>query len=105
VKTVVKRIAVYGSFEAKVPVRQRYWIKRKDGVKQRYWKTTTKTKLAEAKGRYEFEGKGKDLYKAVMQAQEIVPKGYVTIEASKFLENPEKYGSEGSWIEKEVESR
>lgn len=101
---MVKRIAVYGSFEAQVPVRQRYWIKRKDGVRQRYWKTTKKTKMAESKGRYEFEGKGRDLYKAVIQAQEVMPKGYVTVEASKFLENPEKYGSEGYWIEKEVES-
>jgi hypothetical protein len=28
----------HGFYEYKVPVRQRYWIKRKDGIKQRYWK-------------------------------------------------------------------
>lgn len=101
---MVKRIAVYGSFEAKVPVRQRYWIKRKDGVKQRYWKTTKKTKLAEAKGRFEFSGKGKDLYKAVIAAHNVVPQGYVKVDAEKFLEKPEDYSSEGVWIKKEIES-
>ena len=101
---MVKRIAVYGSFEAEVSVRQRYWKKRKDGVRQRYWRKTTKTKLAEAKGRFEFSGKGKDLYKAVIAAHDFVPKGYVKVDAEKFLENPEDYSSEGVWIKKEIES-
>jgi hypothetical protein len=100
----MKRIAVYGSFEAQVPVRQRYWKKRKDGVRQRYWKTTKKNKMAEAKGRFEFEGKGRDLYKAVIVAHHVIPKGYVKVDAEKFLENPEDYSSEGVWIKKEIES-
>jgi len=33
---MTKKIAVYGSYEAKVHVKQRYWKKRKDGIKQRY---------------------------------------------------------------------
>ena len=60
--------------------------------------------MTESKGRYEFEGKGKDLYKAIIKGQEIMPKGYVIVEADKFLENPEKYGSKGFWIEQEVKS-
>ena len=104
VKILVKRIAVYGSFETMVPVKQRYWKKRKDGVKQRYWKTTKKTKLAEAKGRFEFSGKGKDLYKAVMVAHDVVPKGYVKVDAERFLKSPDDYSSEGVWIKKEIES-
>jgi hypothetical protein len=36
----MKRIAVYGTFQAKVPFKQRVWKKRKDGIRQRYWKTT-----------------------------------------------------------------
>ncbi len=103
-KTVVRRIAVYGSFETEVPVRQRYWIKRKDGIRQRYWKNTKRTKTAEAKGRYEFSGKGKDLYRAVILAHHVMPKGYVTVDAKKFLENPEDYSSEGAWLVKEIES-
>ena len=101
---MVKRIAVYGPFMTQVPVKQRYWIKRKDGVKQRYWKTTKKIKLAEAKGRFEFSGKGKDLYQAVIAANNVVPKGYVKVNAEKFLEKPEAYSSEGVWIKKEIES-
>jgi hypothetical protein len=100
----MKRIAVYGSFEAQVPVKQRYWKTRKDGVRQRYWKKTKKTKMAEAKGRFEFSGKGNDLYNAVIVAHHVVPKGYVKVDATKFLEKPEDYSSEGAWLEKEIKS-
>jgi len=100
----MKKIAVYGYYEIKVPVKQRYWILRKDGVRQRYWKTTRQTRKVVQSGRYEFHGKGRDLYKAVVKAHRIVPKRFVDVEADKFLKNPEKYGFEGSWIDKEVES-
>jgi hypothetical protein len=33
-----------------------------------------------------------------------MPRGYVNVDAKKFLENPDDYGFEGEWIEKEVES-
>lgn len=95
---------MYGSYKAKTPVRQRFWIKRKDGIRQRYWKKTARTKTVEMKGRYEFSGKGKDLYKAVIEAHKIVPKGFVDVSAEEFLRHPERYGFEGSWIEREVES-
>jgi len=101
---MVKQIAVYGSYRAKVPVRQRYWKKRADGVQQRYWKQTKRKKTVEAKGRYEFSGKGKDLYRAVVKAHKIVPKGFVIVSAEKFVEQPERYGCPGEWIEKEVVS-
>jgi len=101
---VVKKIAIYGSYEAKVPSKQRYWIKRRDGIRQRYWKLTSRKKIVESKGRYEFHGKGKDVYRAVVKAHQIVPKGYVDVSAEDFLQNPEKYGSEGFWIEKDVVS-
>lgn len=101
---MVKKIAVYGSYEAKVPFKQRYWKRRCDGVKQRYWKKTKRTKKAVMSGRYEFHGDGKDLYKAVRKAHEIVPKGFVDVSAEKFLGHPEKYGFEGMWIEREVDS-
>jgi hypothetical protein len=99
---LVKKIAVYGSYEAKVPIKQRYWKKRKDGIRQRYWKLKKGKKTVEMKGRYEFSGKGKDLYKAVVKAHEIVPKGFVDVSAEEFLRHPEKYGFEGSWIEKDI---
>jgi hypothetical protein len=101
---LVKQIAVYGSYRAKVPVKQRYWKKRKDGFRQRYWKRTKRKKIVETSGRYEFHGTGKDLYRAVVKAQKIVPKGFVTVSAEKFVEQPEQYGCLGEWIEKEVES-
>jgi len=101
---MVKKIAVYGSYEAKTPVRQRFWIKRKDGICQRYWKKTERTKTVELKGRYEFHGKGKELYKAVVEAHHIMPKGFVDVSAEEFLKHPEKYGFEGEWTDREVES-
>lgn len=101
---MTSKIAMYGTFEANVPVKQRYWKRRIDGIKQRYWKKTTRTKKAEVSGRYEFSGTKKDLYKAVVKAQELVPKKFVDVSAKKFLKNPEKYGVKGSWIEKDVSS-
>lgn len=101
---MVKKIAVYGSFKAKAPLKQRYWIRRSDGIRQRYWKRTTRTKTVEMKGRYEFHGKGKDLYNAVRKAHDLMPKGFINVSAEKFLKNPERYGSEGSWIDREIES-
>ena len=101
---MVKKIAVYGSYEAKVPSKQRYWKKRRDGIRQRYWKLTERKKTVEGKGRYEFHGKGKDLYKAVIKAHQVMPRGYVDVSAEEFLKNPEKYGFEGSWIERDIES-
>jgi hypothetical protein len=101
---MVKKIAVYGHYEAKVPVKQRYWKRRVDGVKQRYWKKTTRMKTVSGSGRYEFSGKGKDLYKAVVKAHQKVPKGYVDVPAERFLKHPERYSQEGNWSDREVES-
>ena len=112
-KKVPKKIAVYGSYEAKVPVRQRYhkWIYHRKGekagqrwYKRRVWKKTKRLKKATGKGRYEFHGKGKDLYKAIVKSHRFVPKGYIDVSAKKFLEHPERYGSFGSWVDKEIES-
>ncbi len=102
---MVKKIAVYGSYETSEPVKQRYWKKRSDGVKQRYWKKTTRTKTVVEKGRYEFSGTGKELYKAVAQSMKIVSKGYVDIPARDFIENPRKYGVEGNWVVSDIDSK
>ena len=102
---MVKKIAVYGKYEAKVPVRQRYWHRRKDGIRQRYWhKPKGRFKKAVASGRYEFQGKGKDLYKAVVKAHQIMPKGFVDVPAERFLKSPEKYGFKGSWVDIDIDS-
>jgi len=100
----VKKIAVYGSYETTEPVRQRYWKRRKDGIKQRYWKKTTRMKKVVKEGRYEFHGSGKDLFRAVAEAQKTMPKGYVDVSAKEFLEHPEKYGVKGTWTEESIES-
>ena len=116
---VSKKIAVYGVYKtyAKVPVPQRYWKTRKaysymrkgklievPKGKQRYWKKPIREKKVEAKGRYEFKGTGKELYKAVAKAHEYMPGDYITVPAEEFLEKPEEYGVKGEWVEREVES-
>jgi hypothetical protein len=102
---LVKKIAVYGTFNVKVPVKQRYWITRSDGVRQRYWKIKHGSfKKVEGKGRYEFHGAGKELYRAVVKTQRYMPKDFVDVPAEKFVEYPERYGVEGEWVEREVES-
>jgi len=101
---MVKKIAVYGVYVAYEPVWQRYWHKRIDGVRQRYWHKTTRMKKVVKKGRYEFHGSGRDLFRAVVEAQRTMPEGYVDVSAEEFLEHPEDYGVEGSWIESSVVS-
>jgi len=101
---VSKRIAVYGVYETKASVKQRYWIRRTDGIRQRYWKNTTRLRKVTKSGRYEFHGKGRDLRKAVMKAHRIMPRRFVDVRADKFLKNPEKYGQEGSWVDRKIES-
>ena len=83
---MTKKIAVYGTFLAKVQVRQRYWKRRIDGVKQRYWKKTTRMKRVVMRGRYEFHGKGRHLYRAVVKAHQLMPKGFIDVSAKEFLE-------------------
>lgn len=99
---MVKKIAVYGSYLVKVPVRQRFWRRRKDGVTQRYWRKTRRLRTVRSSGRYEFYGKGKDLYRAVALARRFTPRGFVTVSAADFLRHLEQYGFEGRWIESKV---
>ena len=110
---MTKKIAIYGSYIAKVPVRQRYWkwICHRKGpeagqrwYKRRVWKKTKRMKKVVMSGRYEFYGNGRDLYKAILKALRIVPKGFVIVSAEKFLSRPMIYGYEGKWIDREVES-
>ena len=101
---MVKKIAVYGSYEAKVPAKQRYWVRRRDGVRQRYRKKTRRLKTVVMSGRYEFSGRGRDLYEAVVRAHRFMPKGFVDVSAEEFLKHSEDYGYEGSWIDRDIES-
>ena len=102
---MTKKIGVYGSYVTKMPVKQRYWKRRRDGIRQRYWKKTKRMRKVAVSGRYEFHGKGRDLYKAIVTAHRLMPKDrFVDVSAREFLEHPERYGQEGSWIDREVES-
>ena len=110
---LTKKIAIYGHYLTKVPVRQRYWkwIRHRKGTeagqkwyKRRVWKITKRLKMVVKSGCYEFYGKGRDLYKAILKALRIVPKGFVDVSAEMFLIDPLKYGYEGMWIDREVVS-
>ncbi len=71
--------------------------------RQRYLKNTKQTKKVEKSRRYEFSGSGKDLYKAIVKAHDVVPRGFVRVSAEKFLKHPERYGTVGDWVDREVE--
>lgn len=101
---MVKKVAMYGVYNIRVPVRQRVWMKRKDGVRQRYWKTTRRLKTVRGTGRYEFYGKPKELALAIRKAYRFLPRKFVTVSAMKFVRHPEKYGFEGKWLERTVDS-
>jgi hypothetical protein len=123
----MSEVHVYGEFQTKERVRQRYYKKirkrvlkrRKDGVKQhywinvrqRFWKVTKRTKKVVREGRFNFSGKGRDLWEAVRAAKHHVPKGkrgakrvYIDAPAKEFLENPDKFSEEGDWIWWKIES-
>ena len=100
-----KGIAKYGTFITYEPVFQRYWIRRKDGILQRYWKKTTRMKKVETTGRFEFRGRGRDLMRAVIESLNRIPRGrHVEVSAEEFLEKPEEYSVEGTWVESRVVS-
>jgi hypothetical protein len=102
---VSKGIAKYGTFLTYEPVFQRYWIRRKDGIKQRYWKKTTRMKKVEMTGRFEFRGSGQDLMRAVIESLNRIPiERHVEVSAEEFLESPDEYSVEGTWIESSVVS-
>ncbi|MFC1803286.1 hypothetical protein ACFL0D_04915 [Thermoproteota archaeon] len=107
----MKGIAVYGMYITYDPVRQRYWkwayhrTGPKAGekwYKRRVWKTTKRLKKVERKGRYEFEGPGRDLYRSVMEAIRAPPREYVEVSTEDFLEHPERYSSDGYWIRRPI---
>ena len=102
----MKGIAEYGSFITYENVRQRYWIKRSDGILQRYWKKTSRLKKVVRSSRFEFTGSGKDLYRAIIETKVKgrVPRGYIEVPADEFLLNPEEYSTEGEWIDIRIES-
>jgi hypothetical protein len=87
-----------------VTYKQRYWKRTKIGTKQRYWKKVTRVQKATKSGRYEFTGRGRDLYQAVRIGQRVMPKGHVDVSAEEFLRQPYAYGFEGKWIDRTVES-
>jgi hypothetical protein len=111
---LVKKVAMYGTNIIYEHVRQRYWkwIYHRKGpeagtrwYKRRVWKTTKALRRVEGKGRYEFSGTGKELYRAIMTGHHYMPRGYVDVEAREFTEHPGDYGDEGYWIEKRIESK
>jgi hypothetical protein len=57
-------------------------------------------------GRYEFDGNGRELYEAVVQAHSLVPrKRFVSVSAKDFLEDPFEYGVWGQWVDRpDIES-
>jgi hypothetical protein len=101
----MKKVAIYGTYRAKMPVtfKQRFWKRRKDGVKQRYWKKVTRTQKTTKSGRYEFSGR-RNLYHAMRIAHQIMPKGFIDVSTEEFLQQPYEYGYEGKWIERTIKS-
>ena len=97
---------MYGAYQTKRIVRRKQpvWTQRRDGIIQRYHKWIWVRVITEEKGRYEFSGRGRDLYHAIRIATKHPPNGYVDVEASDFIENPLEYSVSGEWIWYEIES-
>ena len=73
-----------------------------------YGYAKTRRHLRAYSARFEFYGRGRDLFKAVRLAYEgIVPRkewAFVECSARSFLSNPYNYGERGVWSDKGVES-
>ena len=97
---------MYGAFQVEKVIRdkQRVWILRRDGINQGYHKWTYIRVVIEERGRYEFYGRGRDLYRAIRLATKHPPNGYVDVDARDFIENPQEYSVSGEWIWYEIES-
>lgn len=102
---MTREIAVYGVYRKTVfPRRERRLVTRLDGIKQHYWYGAKKPRLSGKiyRGRYEFHGEGRDLYKAVVNAHQVMPRGHISVSARRFNANPERYGVKGRWVKYEV---
>ena len=97
---------MYGTYQTEKVVRKKVpvYTWRRDGVIQRYHKWTYIRVVAEERGRYEFSGKGRDLFHAIRIATKHPPNGYVDVEATDFIENPREYSVSGEWIWYEIAS-
>ena len=86
-------VAMYGAYQTEKVIRKKVpvYTWRRDGIIQRYHKWTRIRVIAEEKGRYEFYGRGRDLYQAIRIATEHPPNGYVDVKALDFIENPHEY--------------
>ena len=112
-----KEVAIYGPFAIieQVTFKQRFWkwIYHRTGpkagekwYKKRVWRTVTRRKEVRGKGRFELSGSGRDIMRAIVKirSEGLVPRGYVRVSAKEFLRNPEKYSTEGRWIDIGVDS-
>ena len=97
---------MYGAYQTEEVERrkQAVWILRRDGIVQRYWKWTDVQIGRQFRGRYEFYGRGRDLYEAVRIATKHPPNKYVDVEAVDFIDNPYDYCVDGEWIWYKIES-
>lgn len=100
-----KVISMYGSkyVMKRHTYKQRYWKTRKDGVKQRYWIKVTRQQRYRKGVRFDIEGSGKELYKAIkfVMRKRLVPRErHIEVEAEEFLRHPYWYSELGEWTTK-----
>ena len=100
-------VAFYGSTryrtKVKVSYKQRYWKRRKDGVRQRYTKRVTAHRTRMVKGGQRLTVYGspeqvKQVKHKVASEGWIPKKKYVDrVNAEVFLQHPRKYARHGKW--------
>ena len=97
---------MYGvySTEKWVRAKQPVWIRRSDVVVQRYWKWKEVKIVTEERGRYEFYGRGRDLYEAIRIARYSPPNKFVDVDAREYIRNPRKYSVDGVWVRYDIDS-
>jgi hypothetical protein len=100
-------VAFYGTTrykkKVKVTYKQRFWKKRNDGIRQRYYKKVTGTRIKHIKGgeRLTVYGTPKQIRRVKRKIDRegwIPKKQYVDkVNAELFLRHPRKYARKGVW--------
>ena len=84
-------IVSYYDPEYEEVTKTRVWKTRVDGIKQRYWvKGVVKGRYVRRSSRFNWSRTARDIGQAIAFARDanFVPKGYVDVEASDFLDMP-----------------
>ena len=90
----------YGTVEYSIqPRRQRYWRRRSDGVRQRYWvgqKSPIKVRESARVDLYSYSTR--ELREAIKISYDDPPRGRIAVNAGHYIKYHQNYSCNGRWV-------